>query len=364
MDRGSSEFEKIVVEDIPLIDVRAPVEFASGAIPGARNLPILDDQQRHRVGKCHRERGPEEAVALGYKLVSKEVKEERVQGWLDLLEKFPEACLYCSRGGMRSEIACQWILDSTGKSVVRLQGGYKAFRTYLLEHLQPESLKSKPIILGGRTGSGKTRLLAKLENGIDLEELAHHRGSSFGRFITPQPGQADFENRLACSLIKHEAKSYSHVILEDEGRHVGKRFLPKELTHYFSTGGLVILETPLNERTENTFTEYVVVAQAGYQAEYGQENGLEQWLGEMLRNVDRIGKRLGGSQLRQVRKLLEQAHADQLKSGSAELHKKWLKLLLSDYYDPMYDYQIQKKSSAIVFTGNAEAVLEFLQTKK
>jgi len=364
MERGVKKFGKIIVEGIPLIDVRAPVEFAAGAIPGAINLPLMDDQQRHRVGKCYKENGPEKAVNLGYKLVSGDIKKKRVKAWRDLIADNPEACLYCSRGGMRSEIAQQWIHDSSAKTVPRLQGGYKAIRTYLLKHLDPEWLTSRPVILGGRTGTGKTILLRNIENSIDLENLANHRGSSFGRFITPQPGQADFENRLACALIKHEAKPFSHVVLEDEGRHVGKRFLPKELSHYFSTGGLVILETSLEERTQITFAEYVIAAQSEYEAEYGQNDGLNRWYGEMILGVERIGKRLGGSQLQQVGKLLEEAYTEQLLTGTAELHKKWVRLLLSDYYDPMYDYQILKKSDSIIFTGNTAAVLEFLKAMK
>ncbi len=364
VDITISNFEKIVVDDVPLVDVRAPIEFASGAIPGARNLPLMDDEQRHRVGKCHKQNGPEAAVRLGYKLVNGDIKKERVAAWRGLLADYPDACLYCARGGLRSKIAGDWILEDTGKSVARLKGGYKAFRNYLLDHLKPEWLKSMPIILGGRTGSGKTMLLVKLENAVDLEKLAHHRGSSFGRFITPQPGQADFENRLAYALIKHEAQNFSHVILEDEGRHVGKRFLPKELADYFSTGGLVVLETPLPLRTENTYAEYVVAAQAEYEAEYGREKGNERWFVEMNLGVERIGKRLGGSLLRQVRDLLEQAHMHQGRSGSPELHREWVQLLLRDYYDPMYDYQIEKKKGSIVFTGDAAAVLGYLQGKK
>ncbi len=364
MDWTSSDFKKVVVENVFLIDVRAPVEFASGAIPGALNLPLMDDQQRHRVGKCHKENGPEAAVKLGYKLVSGELKEERIKAWCDLLADHPDACLYCSRGGLRSKIAAAWIFEAAGKSVVRLEGGYKAFRNYLLDHLRPEWLSSRPIILGGRTGSGKTNLLARLENAVDLEKLAHHRGSSFGQFLTPQPGQADFENRLACALIKHEARGFSSLVLEDEGRHVGKRFLPKELSTYFASGSLVILETPLQERAHNTFAEYVLAAQAEYEAEYGQKNGRERWFAGMNLSVERIGKRLGASLLRQVKNLLEQAHEHQVRSGSAVLHRRWIEFLLREYYDPMYDYQIEKKNNSIVFSGDAAAVSAYLQARR
>ena len=126
-----------------------------------------------------------------------------------------------------------------------------------MEHLESDWLKSTPLVLGGRTGSGKTLLLHQLENIVDLEAIANHRGSSFGRFINPQPTQIDFENRLAWALIQHEHIGHTWMVVEDEGRHVGCRYLPLPLVEHFAEADVVLLETPLAERTQITFDEYV-----------------------------------------------------------------------------------------------------------
>lgn len=346
----TDDFEGIVFGDVPLIDVRAPVEFADGAFPGAVNLPLMDDEERRQVGICYKQKGNAEAVKLGHELVSGEVKAARVAAWVGFLETRPNALLYCFRGGMRSQIVQQWIAEETGKFVQRLEGGYKAFRRYLIDHLDPATLKSTPLVLGGRTGVGKTILLQRLENAVDLEAIANHRGSSFGRFTTPQPTPINFENRLAWAFIKHNAAGFSHMVLEDEGRNVGDRYLPMPLVEHFQKADVVVLERSLEERVQITFEEYVVAAQADYQALYGDEEGLVQWLEQMDNNLFRIRKRLGGLRHQQIRQLLHEGR-----------HREWIEQLLRDYYDPMYDYQLEGKSSNIVFKGGESEVLEYLK---
>ncbi|MEN7972389.1 MAG: tRNA 2-selenouridine(34) synthase MnmH [Verrucomicrobiota bacterium] len=353
-----NDFRRIVLDDIPLIDVRAPIEFEGGAFPTALNLPLMNNEERHLVGIRYKEEGNAEAIKLGHELVSGKIKEERVAAWTRQLEHRPDTLLYCFRGGQRSKISQQWIAEESGKVVPRLEGGYKAFRNYLLDQLDPANLASKPIILGGRTGVGKTLLLRKLKNAVDLEAIANHRGSSFGRFTTPQPCPIDFENSLAWALIRHEATEHRHMILEDEGRNIGDRYLPKALVEHFSKGGLVILERSMEERVEITFDEYVTAVQSEYRQIYGENDGPQQWLAYMNRSIDRIRKRLGGLRHQQIKQLLHTAH----ESGNLEQHKEWIRQLLHDYYDPMYDYQIQNKSSNIVFRGNAAEVLGYLKT--
>jgi tRNA 2-selenouridine synthase len=354
----TSDFQRIVLDDIPLIDVRAPVEFEGGAFPNAVNLPLMNNEERHLVGICYKEKGNAEAVKLGHELVSGKVKKERVDAWMEQLERRPGTLLYCFRGGMRSQISQQWIAEETGAVVPRLEGGYKAFRNYLLEQLDPANHPAIPIILGGRTGTGKTILLQQLENMLDLESLANHRGSSFGRFTTPQPCPIDFENRLAWALIKHTAAGHRHIILEDEGRNIGDRYLPKPLVEHYGKSGLVLLERPMEERVQITFDEYITIAQADYLGAYGKENGIGEWLAYMDNCLDRIRKRLGGLRHQQIKQLLHAAH----ESGDSERHKEWIELLLRDYYDPMYDYQLRNKQSSIVFRGNETSVFEYLRT--
>jgi tRNA 2-selenouridine synthase len=353
----TSDFERIVLDDLSLIDVRAPVEFENGAFPTAVNLPLMNNRERHLVGICYKQEGHDEAVRLGHELVSGRVRQERIAAWAEQFRRRPDTVLYCFRGGERSRISQQWIAEETGRVIPRLEGGYKAFRHYLLGRLEPARMAGTPVILGGRTGTGKTLLLRQLENAVDLEAVANHRGSSFGRFTTPQPTQIDFENRLAWQLVRHAARGYRHTILEDEGRNIGDRYLPKPLVGHFRQADLVVLERPLDERVQITFNEYVTAARAEYTACAGAEQGGLQWLSAMAASIDRIRKRLGGLRHRQIRQLLFSAH----ESGHPERHKAWIELLLRDYYDPMYDYQLRSKTCTVVCRGHEPEVLDYLK---
>lgn len=357
-----NNFEKIVTDEIPLIDVRAPIEFSRGAFFNATNLPLMDNEERHLVGTCYKEKGNTEAVKLGHQLVSGEIRQGRIEAWVSYLKQHPHALLYCFRGGLRSQISQQWILERTGKEIARLEGGYKTFRTYLLSQLEGSEQGNLPILLGGCTGSGKTLLLKNLNNAIDLEGLANHRGSSFGKNITPQPTQINFENNLAYALIQHKSKGYHHLILEDEGKHVGKCFLPKPLFEHFNSGQLVIIERPLEERVTITMDEYVIESQKDYLDVFGENEGLDHWFKYMIESINKIKKRLGGELWSRINSSFELAFKEQLLTGSYHWHRKWINILLAEYYDPMYKYQLQKTTKKILFKGNPPEVLEYLKS--
>ncbi|WP_010251138.1 tRNA 2-selenouridine(34) synthase MnmH [Acetivibrio cellulolyticus] len=362
IDKTSSDFERIVIEGIPLIDVRAPIEYEKGAFINSVNLPIMDDEERRLVGICYKEKGNEEAVKLGHKLVSGEVKQARIDAWSSFVEKNPDCMLYCFRGGQRSAISQEWLYERTGKVITRLEGGYKAFRNYLINSLEPSEQNAIPVLLGGYTGSSKTKLLKMLENSVDLEGLANHRGSTFGRYITPQPTQIDFENNLAYVMIHHKHKSYKHIILEDEGSNVGRCYIPKPLHGFFSSGDYVLIDLPVEERVQNTVNEYVVQSQADYVKTFGEEQGLKEWFGYISSSIERIKKRLGGDRYKLIMDSFEQAFKEQMTSGSYHHHEGWIELLLKEYYDPMYYHQIQNSTRKILFRGNYEDTWEYLKT--
>jgi tRNA 2-selenouridine synthase len=355
------DFTKIALEDTPLIDVRAPVEFAAGAFPGAVNLPILDDEDRHCVGLCYKRNGKEAAFALAYKRVSGKVKEARVAAWDAFRKQHPDMLLYCFRGGMRSKTAQEWLRQESGETVARLQGGYKAYRRFLIEALSPDNVPAEPVILGGRTGCGKTILLRRLENSIDLEGIANHRGSAFGGFLSPQPTQINFENSLAVALIKHRQQKHRHIILEDEGSYIGARYIPHELAAYFKRDSMVLLQCDQTERVDITWQEYVVDAQENYRNVYGEEQGLSLWYENFTSRLYRIRKRLGGERFQRVGRLLEDALEFQRIHGKQTAHRRWIEVLLLEYYDPMYDYQIEKSGRNILFQGKAEDVEAYLR---
>lgn len=351
-----NDFERLVLDDVPLIDVRAPVEFADGAFPTAVNLPLMDDEERRLVGIRHKRNGPDAALALGRELVCGAIKAERIEAWTKRLEARPESLIYCFRGGERSRIAQRWIREATGRVVPRLDGGYKAFRRYLIERFEPRNVSARPIVLGGRTGIGKTRLLRKLENAVDLEAIANHRGSAFGRRSSPQPRPIDFENALAWALVKHRARGWRTMPVEDEGRHVGLCFLPQPLVERFAGADVVVLERPLEERVEITFEEYVRDDRKEYAERFGAA-GETRWREAMEASIDRIRKRLGGARHQELRRRFALA----CENRDPTRHKEWIRFLLLDYYDPMYDYQLQNKTSRIVFRGDEPAVLDWLR---
>lgn len=364
INKTSSEFERIVIEGIPLIDVRAPIEYEKGAFLNSVNLPIMDDEERHLVGICYKEKGNEEAVKLGHKLVSGEVRQARIEAWSSFIAKNPDCMLYCFRGGQRSQISQEWIYEASGKVITRLEGGYKAFRNYLINALEVSEQNAVPIIIGGYTGSGKTKLLNMLENAVDLEGIANHRGSTFGRYITPQPTQIDFENNLAYAMINHKHKNYRYILLEDEGRNVGKCYLPKPLFEFFSSGDCVIVEMPIEERVHNTLDEYVVKSQTDYIKAFGGEQGLSEWFSYISSSLERINKRLGGDRYKLIMDSLELAFKEQMSSGSYCHHEAWIEALLKEYYDPMYCHQLQNSTRKVLFRGNDKEVIEYLKAFK
>ncbi len=357
----TEDFRRIVLEDRPLIDVRAPVEFNKGAFPTSVNLPLMTDEERHLIGIRYKEKGNASAVQLGKELVGP-VKQERIEAWKAFVKTHPDAYLYCFRGGQRSQIAQAWIQE-TGIIIPRLKGGYKAFRAFLMAESERIAREASTLIIGGRTGSGKTGLILECENSINLEGLANHRGSSFGGFATAQPSQIDFEDALGYALVKHETKGYKHLILEDESHNIGRIYIPKPLFTHLKKGELVILNTPTQERVEIIFDEYVTQALQKYSLCYGKE-GLKEWFNHANDALKRIKKRVGHERYIKMHTVFVDAYAVHQKTGDTSAHKVWIEKLLREYYDPMYDYQIEKGDIPIAFEGNHDEVLAYLQARK
>ncbi len=353
------DFSQMVVNCTPLLDVRAPLEFEQGSFPPATNLPLMEDREREQVGKTYKEQGNKAALELGHSLVSGETRGKRLNKWRAFINRNPEAIVYCHRGGQRSQIVQRWLAEA-GVEVPRIKGGYKALRAYLINELDNLEGKFSPILLGGYTGSGKTLLLHEIDNMVDLEGLARHRGSAFGSHIEPQPSQASFENSLAYELVGKISAAVSHLVFEDEGRFVGRLYMPKGFLAVISRGGLIVLETPLPERVNITHSEYVVRAQKIY-ADAFSEAGFDLWAESISSSFGKIKKRLGGQRYSELMKLLSDACTHQQQTGELDKHKCWVELLLRDYYDPMYEYQLTKKENTVLFRGDRVSVLQYLR---
>jgi tRNA 2-selenouridine synthase len=358
----TTDFKRLLLTDTPLIDVRAPIEFEKGAFPASVNLPLMDNEEREAVGICYKEQGSRKALELGYSLVKGEIKEKRVKSWCDFIDAHPDAVLYCFRGGDRSRISQEW-LHEAGYDIPRIKGGYKAFRRFILEALENVGSRFTPIVLGGTTGSGKTILLKKIKESIDLEGLAKHRGSAFGRQIEPQPTQINFEHELAASLLKKIKAGMREIVVEDESRKIGQREIPQALFSRFKEAPLVILDVPMAQRVETILEEYVSGFQQQFAERFGKKEGLQAWEETMHRSFNGIKRKLGGLRHAELVSLFEDALEVQESKNDLQAHKVWIEALLREYYDPMYEYQIEQSRERIVFRGNESEILAYLKQR-
>ncbi len=300
-----------------LLDVRSESEFKQGHIPGAVNLPLLNDEHRTIVGTIYKQKGKEAAVLSGFDLAGNKFG-DFVRVALQLSPD-KQVMLYCWRGGMRSNIMA-WILNTAGFKVIVLKSGYKFFRRWTLNQFNQ---KKKIVIIGGRTGSGKTDVLKVLkekgEQVIDLEGLANHKGSAFGAMgEKSQPRNEHFENLLAME--------WSHVDetkilwLENESVTIGSVKLPNTTFEMMRTAPVVELSVSMTSRTERILEVY-----GKFPVEALCENTLK------------LKKRLGDLRTRHA--------VEALRNNNKTA---WLEEILA-YYDSAYDYGMAKRKQDAVF---------------
>lgn len=344
----------------PMLDARAPVEFAKGAFPMAVNLPLMDDRDREQVGLCFQQQGQDAAIALGHRLVSGAVKEARIRAWADFARANPDGCLYCFRGGLRSKITQQWLRSEAGIDYPRVVGGYKAMRGILMNNVDDAVEQGGFIVIGGMTGSGKTDVLRQVDNALDLESYANHRGSSFGKRATGQPSNIDFEHRLAIDLLRQQARGHAWFVLEDESRLIGRCALPLPLYRGMQQFPMVWLEDSLTQRIERILRDYVSDLCAEYVA-LDAGTGFVRFSEHLMLALGNLVKRLGDERYRRLRACMEAALRQQATDGTVDLHRAWIEDLLREYYDPLYVYQRENKRARVLFAGDQAAVIDFLR---
>ncbi len=308
----------------PILDVRSPGEFAHGHIPGAHSLPLFTDAERAVVGTLYKQQGRDAAVLEGLRIVGPKlaglVEQARV------LAPHGTVRVHCWRGGERSG-SVAWLLDKAGFTAVHtLRGGYKAFRNHVLASFQPPlALK----VLGGYTGTGKTELLGHLRNSgeqvIDLEALAHHKGSSFGALgEEPQPTTEHFEN-----LLWHETTKVDRaraVWVEDESLMIGRCKIPEAFYDSMRSAMLYFVEMPQAQRAERLVKDY---------GKYPPE--------QLAEAVKRIEKRLGPQHCKAALQALE---AGDLKTVAT---------ISLTYYDKAYARGVEERIPAMVRREPADA---------
>ena len=357
------DFASLLRDDTPLIDTRAPVEFAKGSLPTAINLPLMTDDEREAVGTCYKEQGQEAAVQLGHELVSGDRKAERLEAWQTFASQHPAGALFCFRGGMRSEIAQRWLKDA-GVDYPRIKGGYKAMRRWLSESTDQLIEHTPLLLLGGPTGAAKTRILNEGNRGepipgsVDLEGLANHRGSAFGRRVTKQPTQIGFELVLGVQLLKHRQAKHQRLILEDEGRLIGRCALPLSLQAARQDADWVQLDASVDARVEHSYENYILQNLEDLMTQDGAR-AFDHFATGLLESLERIQKRLGGQRYAELKAMMQNALVAH-ERGNPEAHKAWISELLIGYYDPMYEYQMNNRIKAPLFRGTESEVTEYL----
>ncbi len=301
-----------------LVDVRSQGEYQEGHIRGAINIPLLNNDERVIVGTAYKQRGQQEAIREGFRLVGPRLGE--IISEAEKSAQGKELLVHCWRGGMRSNNFCQFVGMAKVKSR-SLEGGYKSYRQFVFEYF------NKPlqiVLIGGCTGSGKSEVLRALEEAgeqiLDLEKLASHKGSAFGALmLPPQPTTEQFHNDLFEELFKLDLSK--RIWVEDESITIGKVFLPTDLWQQMRTSPLVQMDVPKEIRIQRLVNEY------------GQADR-----DEFLDAMNKIVKRLGGQHYKAAKeKLLEGDMAATID-------------ILLTYYDKYYLGSMQNKTDRILKT--------------
>ena len=363
---GPTLIGKLLQSQAVLLDVRSESEFDRGHLVGSFNAPILDDQHRHEVGLCYKHEGQKAAIQLGYHLTAG-IRDRLIQEWIYFYEQSDAElkALTCWRGGLRSEIAQQW-LEEARYRVVRVEGGYQALRRCMLNHL--ENLESPPfLVLTGATGTGKTELLQVLLRDeplpfacLDLEELARHRGSVFGSFDhLPQPEAASFENHLAMQLMK--AKAAPFILVEDESRNLGRCFLPEGVFRLMQEAPCIEVTAPMDQRIDRILDQYV-------KQPLRQQVSTPHLQQSLSQALSRLERRLGGQLYQQILATLVDAFQESADftlqdSGRSSRHRQWIAALLANYYDRAYEFAKARLKRPILYRGEASDIVQWLMEK-
>jgi tRNA 2-selenouridine synthase len=330
-----------IANQLPIIDVRTPDEFRKGHIPSAFNIPLFSNEERAIVGTKYKQESRDTALQEALDFVA-----VKTDFYLDELHKIvpnkQEILIYCWRGGLRSAGMAK-LFQADGYKVHILNGGYKSYRNHIRQSFEK---KADLIIIGGMTGSGKTEILMEIgklgEQILDLEKIAHHKGSAFGALgQEEQPTTEQFENNLFEYWKKLDLSK--RIWLEDESQLIGKVRIPDPLFKQMRTANVIKLELDKKKRVERLMKEYT-----GFDTK------------PLIDSIINISRRLGGLD---TRKAIEAVEKGDFRTA--------IDIVLS-YYDKTYTYGLGKRKDQTVISLeldednqklNAEKVIGFVKEK-
>lgn len=324
-----------------IIDVRSPSEFALGHIPGAVNIPVFDDEERKKVGTLYKNNGRYPAVLAGFDFVGP--KMSRIAKLAETAAPQKKVLVHCWRGGMRSG-GIAWLLKTAGFEVSVLEGGYKAYRGYIRQKLAGNF---NLIVLGGKTGGGKSDILKQLatfgEQIIDLEKIAHHKGSAFGDLgQEKQPSNEQFENNLYLELQKLDVKKATWI--EDESRGIGFVGIPDVFYQQIRNSVIIFLDVPKPFRVRRLVKEYALFD-----------------VQKLENAIHRITKKLGGLNAKLSIESLAQKDFETVADVLLSYYDKaYLKGLSFRDQHKVYKLTVEHEDPAVV----AKNVLEYFQCNK
>jgi len=310
--------EEVLDDECILIDVRSSGEYEEGCIPGAVNIPIFDNEERVIIGTLYKQTGSKEAKKKGIEIVASKLT--------DIYDKVgreeskgKDIVMYCARGGMRSRSLVE-LLGSLGHRVYQLDGGYKAYRRYVLENLETLIESKKVVVIHGNTGVGKTELLKRLnEEGypsVDLEDMANSRGSIFGTVGLGRPRRQKAFDGLLFNRLRGIRERY--IIVESESSRVGNIYLPRTLVKRMREGIHILVECSLETRIDRIVNEYVKM----------QDESVIKEIEEAIR---RLEGELGRGKTGKLLELMQERN-----------YREITKILLEEHYDPRY-YHSEKQ---------------------
>jgi tRNA 2-selenouridine synthase len=304
--------EALKIKDRLFVDVRSPGEYNEASIPGSVNLPLLGDEERAKVGKLYRHNGPEEARELGLEFVSPKIP--LLMNRIKQLSTQYKVIIFCWRGGQRSKAVCN-LANIMELSVLRLSGGYKAYRRYVNDFLSGPDIPGYSVVLHGLTGVGKTQILDMLAEKnvgvVDLEGMANNRGSVFGAIgLGQQPSQKMFEARIVEVLTSPQCATA--FAIECESKRIGRLSVPDLVVKAMAEGSHILLYSSMEKRIKRLVEMYAGVAE--------NTEGL-------YKAIDSLTKRLGKIKTEQLKEQVSQGDFASV-----------VEYLLINYYDPLYSY--------------------------